>query len=271
MRNFARLAAAALGSALLACCGTGTVAVDATGDPVVDDVPSPDLTRFLRDWCCGRGSEFGPGPGTVAAALERSTVVVLAGVGDVRPGYVHRRTCVRTGACGDISHAGAYVELTSVQVLSGSLPSGATDLLVGKGVGVGADDPDGTKALRAQLPKGGQAVWFLDGPLGDPPPAPPPTDPANPPAAPAGRLRPGQVVAADPPRIREPAWIAYERTAHVVVDNRTTFVQGPDGVLAPMAMEEDRRYFPEDGVLGLAARYATLSDLVAAIRDTGTR
>lgn len=54
--------------------------------------------------------------------------------------------------------------------------------------------------------------------------------------------------------------------AHHVVDTRAVFAQGRDGVVAPMAMEDDPAYLGEDSVLGLAARYQTLSDLVEDVR-----
>src|SRR4051794_35603604 len=132
-----RVGAAALALALLAGCGGGTVAVEAATTPeplAVDDAYHPDVVRYFREWCCGRGSEFSPGPGTVGAAVERADLVVLAGIGDVRHGYVSRYPpCPdrppNPPRCGS-ADASNLLELTDVQVLSGSLPPGVEDVVV---------------------------------------------------------------------------------------------------------------------------------------------
>lgn len=239
-----RLWPAALALALVAGCGDGggTAAVEAASTPepvAVDESVRPALMEFLRRWCCGPSSEYPAGPATVAGAVERSTLVVLAKVGDVRPGYVHRRSCAPTQRCGDFDFALADVRLTDVRVLSGGLPEGSTDLVVQRLAGTGASTPDGVRRIRAELPIGGEAVWFLYLPgqgRGNPT---------------AGRLDAEQT--------------AYEGSRHAVVDSRAVFVQGADGVVAPMA-EEEREYLPSESVLGLADRYERLSDLVADVR-----
>lgn len=264
-----RTGAVVLAVGLLAGCGGGTVAVEASA-PVVDDAPHAGITKFLRDWCCGTGSEWGPGPATVAEAVERSGLVVLASVGGVRPGYVVHSRCRpdKRKACDPFSGASVLVELTSVQVLRGNLPPG-TDLLVGKAEAFSDKDPDGTKGLRARLPKGGQAVWFLSAPQPYSPPPPLVLGPNGEcPMAPAGPAKPGAACVLERPvEVPDPERVEYQRTAYHVIDSRATFVQGRDGVLAPMAMEDGPEYLGEESVLGIAARYETLSELVQDVRD----
>lgn len=127
--------------ALLAGCGDGgTTAVEAASTPepiVVDDPYRPDLARYLRTWCCPPGSEHSPGPGTVEAGVEQAGLVVLASIGDVRHGYVHRnRLCAdvrpRVPGCGS-AYASNLLELTGVRILGGALPAGVTEVLVARG------------------------------------------------------------------------------------------------------------------------------------------
>lgn len=243
-----------------------TTAVEAsTPDPIaVDDEYHPDLVRYFSDWCCGFGSEFGVGPATVEAAVERPGLVVLASIGDVRHGYVNRETpCAdtrpRRPGCGSV-HASNELELTGVQVLSGRLPDGVEDLVVGRAGTITAADPDGTKAMRAALPQG-PGVWFLESPW-DPFATKPPPEP--------GSVAPATSGVAEPTPTPDPRRPEHFRVAHHILETRAVFAQGEDGVVAPLAMEDGRKYLGDEGVPGLADRYAKLSDLVADVRAVGS-